>query len=86
MLFIAEIILTVVAWRKGWRWQALMPLGIGLVIGFSFIPITEAVAGFLLGELLMGVVIELAVILALASMVRHGPKELSPPNGRSGSQ
>lgn len=83
MLLIVEIFLTVVAWRRGWRWQALMPLGAGLLIAFSLIPITGAVAGFLLGELLVGVVIEIAVILALVGMVRHGPNELSPPNRQS---
>lgn len=28
-----EIILTVIAWNRGWRWKALIPIGIGFFIG-----------------------------------------------------
>lgn len=39
MLLILEVILTIFAWRKGWKWLALLPVGIvlilGLLIGFS---------------------------------------------------
>jgi hypothetical protein len=39
MLFIAEIILTIFAWRNGWKWLALLPIGIlfliGMVLGFG---------------------------------------------------
>jgi hypothetical protein len=39
MLLIVEIALTVFAWRNGWKWLALMPIGIalllGLMIGFT---------------------------------------------------
>jgi uncharacterized membrane protein YfcA len=38
-MFIIEIVLTIFAWRKGWKWYSLLPLGfvilIGLLIGFS---------------------------------------------------
>ena len=34
MLLIIEIILTVAAWRNGWKAWALVPMGIPLVIGF----------------------------------------------------
>jgi uncharacterized membrane protein YfcA len=33
MCMILEIILTIVAWRKGWRWLALLPMGVGGGIG-----------------------------------------------------
>ena len=33
MLLIAEIILTVFAWRNGWKWLALLPVGIAFIIG-----------------------------------------------------
>jgi hypothetical protein len=35
MVLILEIVLTVVAWRKGWRGWALLPIGILLLMGFS---------------------------------------------------
>lgn len=34
MLVLAEIILTILAWRKGWRWWALIPVAIPFCIGF----------------------------------------------------
>ncbi len=37
-MLIAEIILTIIAWNRGWRWYSLLPVGIavaiGLLIGF----------------------------------------------------
>jgi hypothetical protein len=33
MLLILELVLTVVAWRKGWRALALLPLAIGVPVG-----------------------------------------------------
>jgi hypothetical protein len=39
ILFIAEVILTIFAWRNGWKWLALIPMGviflIGMIIGSS---------------------------------------------------
>ena len=34
MLIVLEIILTISAWNRGWKWMALLPLGLLLVIGF----------------------------------------------------
>jgi hypothetical protein len=34
MLLIAEIILTIFAWRAGWKWLALIPVGVAFLIGF----------------------------------------------------
>ena len=34
MLMFLEIILTISAWKKGWRWKALIPVAIAL--GFAF--------------------------------------------------
>ena len=41
MLLIAEIILTIFAWRNGWKWLALLPIGIGFTLGL--------VVGFVIG-------------------------------------
>lgn len=35
MLLILEIILTIVAWNRGWGAKALIPIGASLVIGFA---------------------------------------------------
>lgn len=34
MLLIAEIILTIFVWNKGWSWYSLIPVGIAVLIGF----------------------------------------------------
>ncbi len=34
MLAILEIIFTVAAWRKGWRWRALLPIALPVLVGF----------------------------------------------------
>jgi len=34
MLLIAEIILTIFAWKAGWKWLALIPVGVAFLIGF----------------------------------------------------
>ena len=34
MILIAEIILTVFVWRKGWKWLSLIPVGIAMLVGF----------------------------------------------------
>ena len=44
MFLIAEIILTIVAWNRGWRWKSLLPLIIGFVGAF--------VLGFLIGTII----------------------------------
>jgi len=33
MLFLIEIVLTIFAWRNGWKWTALLPIGIAFFIG-----------------------------------------------------
>jgi hypothetical protein len=33
-MLIAEIILTFFAWRRGWKWFALIPGGVAMFIGF----------------------------------------------------
>ena len=34
MLLILEVILTVVVWRRGWRWKALLPSAVGFLVAF----------------------------------------------------
>jgi hypothetical protein len=34
LLLLAEIVLTVFAWRNGWKWLALIPVGAALGLGF----------------------------------------------------
>jgi heme A synthase len=73
MLLIAEIVLTICAWRKGWRARALLPVGIG--IGAAF------VVGLAVGtsggnpEDIVGIsiLIEFAMIISLIVMMVKSP-------------
>lgn len=73
-MLIVEIILTIFAWRKGWKWYSLLPTGAALLIAFLFGTgigasggNVEAVTGF-------GVVLDVMVIIALIILNVKGPK------------
>jgi hypothetical protein len=68
---ILSIILTVVAWRKGWGPRAVLPIVIATVLDLG-------VSG-VLGEstptaIIVGVVIDVVALAALALMVRQPPR------------
>lgn len=72
-MLIIEIILTIFAWRKGWRWLALLPMGIALLIGL-LIGFGIGASG---GEVTSGgpaIVIDIMAVIALIVMVAKGPK------------
>ena len=65
-MFIIEIVLTIFAWRNGWRWLALIPVGAAVVIGF-FIGINVGLTG---GEISPAVmIIDVFAIIALIVML-----------------
>ena len=73
MLIIAEIILTVTAWRKGWRVWALLPMGIVLWIAFV-IGVTIGASGAS-AENVFGVafMLDISAIVALIIMTAKAP-------------
>lgn len=81
MLLILEIMLTVSAWRRGWRWKALIPVAImmgmaffgGIAIGASGASITNNGAFVLLDILL---VITQAVLSSKAPRQERGQASL----------
>lgn len=74
MLLIAEILLTIFAWRKGWKWLALLPIGICLVLGFLVGFVIGASGGYVDDASGMGMVLDLIAIVVLIIMVVKGPK------------
>lgn len=75
-MLIIEIILTVFAWRKGWKWLALLPVGIALLIGF-IIGFSVGFSGGDVSTLGNGVIfIDVMAIIALIIMIVKGPKTL----------
>ncbi len=33
MIFVFEVMVTIAAWKRGWRWALLIPLGIAVIVG-----------------------------------------------------
>jgi hypothetical protein len=50
---IIELILTILAWRKGWGPAALLPLAIGLPIGVAFAAMSGSLTPALIADLLI---------------------------------
>lgn len=70
-MLIIEIILTIFAWRKGWRWLSLIPVAtafsIGLMFGFSGVELEALGLG--------AIFIDILAIIALILMVVYPKKE-----------
>jgi uncharacterized membrane protein YfcA len=76
MILIIEIILTIIAWRRGWKWRSLLPLMVGFVIAF----ILGSVLGLMFGGIppiinIVGFLIDLVIIIFLVVMIAEAPKE-----------
>ena len=73
MLFIIEIILTIVAWNKSWKTKALLPMGICLAIGLLI--------GMVIGSVgvttvpLGLIVFDIAAVIVLIVMICKPPKK-----------
>ena len=68
LTLIAEIILTVIAWRKGWRWWALLPAFLAFATGFVLGAAIELTGGNALSALPYSIFIDLIAIFALICM------------------
>jgi hypothetical protein len=74
MLIVIQIILTVVAWRRGWKVKALLPIGIGAVLAFG-IGLPAALAGIPKHDILMPLLlIDLGMFVSLVVMIFRKPK------------
>lgn len=71
-MFIIEILLTIFAWRKGWRWFSLIPVGIAFLIGlmFGFSQIEPGATA---------IFIDILAMIALILMIVYPKKEKTPP-------
>ncbi|NQU07690.1 MAG: hypothetical protein HQ583_03945 [Candidatus Abyssubacteria bacterium] len=69
MGLIIEIVLTIAAWRKGWRWYALIPLVVAGSVGFSAGFVVGAFGGTVTGLLPFLVLLDLVCIVVLIVMV-----------------
>jgi len=72
-MLIAEIIMTVIAWRRGWRWQALLPMAVAFMVGASF-EVTQVWCGPNRNFNTAAVLVDVLALLALFQMLSN-PKE-----------
>jgi uncharacterized membrane protein YfcA len=72
-MLIIEIILTIFAWRKGWRWKSLLPLGIALGLGFLFGFAIGVSGGDLDSAKGLAVILDIGAIIALIVMITKAP-------------
>lgn len=68
-MLIIEIILTVFAWRKGWKWTSLIPIGTAFLIGLMF-----GLSGGVDTSTPGVIFIDILAIIALILMVVYPPK------------
>ena len=74
-MIIIEAILTIFAWRNGWKWLSLLPIGIcvllgflmGIFIGVSGGEVTQNVLSF-------AVIFDIIAIIVLIYMIATKPK------------
>lgn len=69
MLLILEIILTVAAWRRGWKAWALLPFAVYLFLAFMFGAVIGASGGSMDTALAVGFLLDLTAIVTLIVMV-----------------
>lgn len=71
-MLIIEIILTVVAWYKGWKWLSLIPVGVAILLGI-IVGMSVGLSG---GTDISGaIIIDILAIIALIVMCIKGKKE-----------
>jgi hypothetical protein len=70
MLLVAEIVLTVLVWQKGWKWLSLIPVISALLIGLMF--------GIVGGSLIVSpwiILIDVLTVIGLIVMLYNKPKQ-----------
>ncbi len=75
MLLILEIVLTVAAWRKGWRAWALMPLGVGMSVAFLIGVAIGASGGTAEHVTPLFLLLDLACVGVLIRLAVRGPQQ-----------
>jgi uncharacterized membrane protein YfcA len=74
MLLIAEFILTIFAWRNGWRWYSLIPIGVAVVIGI-IIGISVGASGGSVDDVNgVALIFDIGAVIALIVLCAKKPK------------
>lgn len=75
MLLIAEIVLTIFVWRKGWRWFSLLPLVVCIIVGLLAGLAIGAGGGSSDSARVLGIILDVIAIIVLIVMVSIEPKK-----------
>jgi len=76
-MLIIEIILTAIAWKRGWRWRSLIPIGAGFGFGFLMGIAIGASGGDPEAAMGLGIIAEFLVLGSLIVLA------LRPPSRRA---
>ena len=75
MILVAQLVLTVQAWRKGWKGWALLPMGVALLLGLLLGVVTDDVERLVIPGLI-GDLLSLGALIALSG---RGPQSAPAP-------
>lgn len=76
-MLILEIILTIIAWRKGWKWLSLVPMAMPIIIGF-FTGVGIGLSGGSVDEIPgFMIIFDIIAVIALIIMCFKSPKSKS---------
>jgi hypothetical protein len=78
MLLIAEIILVITAWRKGWRWRALLPVVIAFGVAVLMGVAVGAGGGSIDSASPLFTLVDIGLVITLIAMVRRAPAAVQP--------
>ena len=73
-MLIIEAILTIFAWRNGWKWYSLIPIAVAFGLGF-ILGMLITLSGGNVGNGLWGIILDVGAIAALIVMACKKPKE-----------
>lgn len=73
-MLIIEIILTIFAWRKGWKWLALLPMGAALLLGILMGFFVGASGGDVDAAKGLAIILDIGAVIALIVMLVKTPK------------
>ncbi len=72
MILVIEIMMTVSAWKRGWKGWALLPMIIGLFLAFFMgAAMADADEGSIIA---MGLMVDIGIMVALGVMIASRPK------------
>ena len=79
-MLIIEIILTIFAWKNGWKWLSLIPIGAALLLGLFMGIVIGASGGDITTTNGLAIFLDISAIIALIILVSRKPKSINNTN------